>query len=219
MGNRRRYEPDRRCNARARSGGRCQKPAGWGTDHVGWGVCRLHGGSTRTARVGAHRQAVLAEMPTMGGELEIAAIDALQLCVGREAGRSAFLRTMVEAIDPDGARQLSDPGSEVAQLAHLEAQSTERLARFSKMAIDAGVDERRVRLVERQAQALAHAFTTALDQHPLGAEMTTSQRAELVRLFAAQLALLESGAGDVEGQAREVGPHGRPIRRAGHDAP
>src|SRR4051812_1432949 len=166
---------------RARSGGRCQKPAGWGTDHVGWGLCRLHGGSTRTARVAAHRQAVLAEMPTMGGELDIAAIDALQFCVRREAGRCAFLRTMVEAIDPDGAQQLSDPGSEVAQLAHLEAQSTERLARFAKMAIDAGVDERRIRLVEGQAQALAHAFTTALDQHSMAARLSNQDRAEFVR--------------------------------------
>ena len=36
-----------RCGARARStGGRCRKPAGWGTDHNGVGRCRLHGGAT-----------------------------------------------------------------------------------------------------------------------------------------------------------------------------
>ncbi|HSR53819.1 MAG TPA: hypothetical protein VLV83_23580 [Acidobacteriota bacterium] len=36
----------RTCDARTRSGGRCKKSAGWGTEHVGQGRCRLHGGST-----------------------------------------------------------------------------------------------------------------------------------------------------------------------------
>ena len=35
-----------RCGAKTRSGGRCKKTAGWGTDHTGQGKCRLHGGAT-----------------------------------------------------------------------------------------------------------------------------------------------------------------------------
>ena len=34
------------CGAKTRSGGRCKKTAGWGTDHKGQGRCRLHGGAT-----------------------------------------------------------------------------------------------------------------------------------------------------------------------------
>jgi len=34
------------CGAKTRSGGRCQLPAGWGTDHPGVGRCKLHGGAT-----------------------------------------------------------------------------------------------------------------------------------------------------------------------------
>lgn len=34
------------CGAKTRSGGTCQKPAGWGTDHAGVGRCRLHGGKS-----------------------------------------------------------------------------------------------------------------------------------------------------------------------------
>lgn len=45
--------PDGTCNARTRGGmygpishqAYCQKPAGWGTKHVGEGRCRLHGGN------------------------------------------------------------------------------------------------------------------------------------------------------------------------------
>lgn len=34
------------CGAKTRSGGVCKKQAGWGTDHLGEGRCRLHGGAT-----------------------------------------------------------------------------------------------------------------------------------------------------------------------------
>jgi hypothetical protein len=33
------------CNAKTRSGTPCQRPAGWGTQHVGNGRCKLHGGN------------------------------------------------------------------------------------------------------------------------------------------------------------------------------
>src|SRR4051812_30030420 len=195
----------RLCGARNRQGTDCKRPAGWGTDHPGWGRCKLHGGSTRQGRLVAARLEALAEMPAFGADVDIEAIDALLFCIRREAGREAWLRLRLQLLDPEGIEAIADPAGVCAELHRLEAQSTERLARFSKMALDAGVAERRIRLVERQAQALAHAFTTALDQHPIAAVMSVAQRAEFVRLFAAQLALLESDAGDVEGQAREVG--------------
>jgi hypothetical protein len=32
------------CGAKTRAGGQCQQAAGWGTQHVGQGKCKLHGG-------------------------------------------------------------------------------------------------------------------------------------------------------------------------------
>lgn len=32
------------CGAKTRAGTPCRRPAGWGTDHVGEGRCKLHGG-------------------------------------------------------------------------------------------------------------------------------------------------------------------------------
>jgi hypothetical protein len=34
------------CGATTRAGNACKKQAGWGTDHIGEGKCRLHGGAT-----------------------------------------------------------------------------------------------------------------------------------------------------------------------------
>lgn len=40
-------EPDEHCNARKTDGsGYCGHVAGWGTDHLGMGRCKFHGGNT-----------------------------------------------------------------------------------------------------------------------------------------------------------------------------
>jgi hypothetical protein len=36
------------CGAKGRQGTPCRRPAGWGTDHAGFGTCKFHTGSTRT---------------------------------------------------------------------------------------------------------------------------------------------------------------------------
>src|SRR3954449_11898711 len=74
----RRYEPERRCGAHLHGGeGTCRLPAGHGTDHVGWGPCRKHGGNTATARRHAYRLQALAEMPVTVGEVDVDPIGSL----------------------------------------------------------------------------------------------------------------------------------------------
>ena len=41
-----------RCGAKTRAGTPCQQKAGWGTEHVGSGKCKLHGGKTTGAPIG-----------------------------------------------------------------------------------------------------------------------------------------------------------------------
>ena len=40
-------QPHDKCGAKTRDGGKCQLKAGWGTDHVGKGRCKLHGGASK----------------------------------------------------------------------------------------------------------------------------------------------------------------------------
>ncbi len=54
------------CGAKTRGGGQCQHPAGWGTQHVGSGRCKLHGGAStgpiKTGRYSlAHRKSLEAK--------------------------------------------------------------------------------------------------------------------------------------------------------------
>lgn len=52
-------QPKRKCGARTRAAKRegrpCQQAAGWGTDHPGYGRCKLHGGRTPSGRNAARR--------------------------------------------------------------------------------------------------------------------------------------------------------------------
>src|SRR4051794_2422133 len=41
------------CGAQRRNGDPCRRPAGWGTQHAGYGACKLHGGSTPNGHVHA----------------------------------------------------------------------------------------------------------------------------------------------------------------------
>jgi hypothetical protein len=38
------------CEAKNRAGNPCRRPAGWGTDHAGFGHCKLHGGSNPSGK-------------------------------------------------------------------------------------------------------------------------------------------------------------------------
>jgi len=47
------------CEAKKKQGdGTCTKPAGWGTDHVGFGNCKLHGGASPNGKIHAEKEAV-----------------------------------------------------------------------------------------------------------------------------------------------------------------
>ena len=40
------HDKPQHCGSKARHGGVCKRPAGWGTQHAGEGRCKLHGGNT-----------------------------------------------------------------------------------------------------------------------------------------------------------------------------
>src|SRR4051812_49155423 len=86
------------CAARTRSGGRCRRPAGHGTEHSGIGRCKLHGGSTPAQVQRARRDVALRELAAMGARLEIEPTQALLECVYRAAGQAAWLRLKVESL-------------------------------------------------------------------------------------------------------------------------
>lgn len=156
------------CGANTKRGGHCGRPAGWGTSHIGVGQCKLHGGSTPNA----NKNAAVRIAQSLGEPLDIQPHDALLSCVQITAGEVAYctmriteLKTddyvghpesFVEETGPDGGKSIARQHPvELNIWIRARQDSMDRLARYAKMALDAGVEERRVRLAENMAMQLA----------------------------------------------------------------
>lgn len=179
--------------------GRCTKVAGWKTAHLGVGPCAVHGGrSARENCKGAWKLAIAMSAREYGlslaGELQVSPWQALLGQVRLLAAQVAYYRQRiaeVEAMDADGATLR--PGGENFDLVSLLEARGERLAKTSKMAIDAGVAERFVAQVETEAALMARALTLTLEN--LG--LDEAQKVLARQVLATNLVALEGSVEEV----------------------
>jgi len=155
-----------KCGANKRQGtGTCTQPAGWGTDHVGTGACKLHGGRTFAHRAkGAQVLAVKAAKQMFGQDFVIKPIDNPLAEFAAFAGRVMAWMDTMQAL----TEKLSDPGYQgmTGEQVRAEVQLFERsmdrantvLATYAKL----GIDERLMRVTEAQAQMIIKAIEAAL---------------------------------------------------------
>lgn len=189
-----------RCGAKTRAGTPCGREAGAGTDHWGAGNCANHGGKTQSGEQFAADQVAI----RLGAELHMEPHDALLLTVRRAANWEAFCALEVAKLtDEDlvvthrherearGADATSYVDTTTAAELHIWVREHQRaldqLARLAKTAIDAGVAERQVRLLEQNAGELATWLSPLLTE--LGV-MGDKKTPEIVRRH---LVLLEGG--------------------------
>jgi len=176
------------CNAKARHGGRCRRPAGWGTCHKGRGPCRLHGGQLpNVIRHHAREQAIDFAREHLGSEIDDDPLEAMLQGVRIASGIVAFHSRKIELLDvvtPEDVRALED--------ANLNRQ------RVAEMAVRSGVAERLVHVTERMAEQLSLVFEEALGVVPLDAKT----RQKVVDAFAAGVTRLEGQP--IEGEARPL---------------
>jgi hypothetical protein len=158
------------CGAKTRTGGRCGKPAGWGTDHVGYGNCKLHFGATPNAGIAAQREQAIEMVATYGLPREVDPHQALLEELHRTAGAVAYLGQIVADGDQSDLKQYASAGSFESSIdgvdralvwekpsIWLELYQRERkhLVAVAKTCVDVGIEERRVRLAEQQGELLA----------------------------------------------------------------
>jgi len=172
-----------RCIAHRRDGKPCTMQAVRGGE-----VCRMHGGQAPQVRAAADRrvaeQAARAAVATYGLPRDIDPGDALLEEVCRTAGHVAWLEQQVRALSPDelvwgrseevekGASEF--PGTDTTQKAApnvwvvLYRDERKHLVDVCKAAIAADIDERRVRLAERQGVLIADVIRRMLEDPELG---------------------------------------------------
>lgn len=159
----------RHCGAQKRQGeGTCTRPAGWGTDHAGWGRCKLHGGSTQSLKQVAKREQAEDAVATYGLPRDIDPHTALAEEVARTAGHVAWLGRLVAELEQSDLRQFVPTGESGGKLepsvwVELYQRERDHLRRVSADAVRAGVEERRVKLAESQGELIAQVIRGVLD--------------------------------------------------------
>lgn len=210
------------CGASTKAGSPCRKPAGSGTDHVGYGQCKLHLGSTQRGVIHAAKL----EAAALGLEHQIEPHVAILRALGQAAKwelicrlRVADLRddeyvvlhekrkvelaprivndsdvdAFVGGVADEDRSWVAERTIEVSTVAELNIWIREHqkaiaeLARVGKVAVDAGVQERQIRMAEQLVGDLSAAIAGILKE--LGVH--DDKRAPSV--VRKHLALLEGG--------------------------
>lgn len=193
-----------RCGAKSRRTGKpCRNPRGLRTDHPGTGNCWLHGGASPNGRIHAARE----QAARLGARLELEPHDALLDALYRQAAVVAYYAQRVAALNDDELlvehrreRQAGDDGTSFVETSSDAAthvwvrvyeQAVQNQARLAKAAVDAGVAERHVRVIEAHAELFARALDGILGDPDLG--LTAEQLGKAGPVVRRHLVVLEGG--------------------------
>lgn len=172
------------CNAKKKSGDICLLAAGWGTPHPGLGRCKFHGGMSPNHLKAAARQ----EMKhLLGFEMEMAPIDALMWCIRITAGEVHWLSVKLTQTPQSEWLESTIMGKQLNLWARQRHLAIDRLAKYSKWAIDAGIAERQVRIAEMYGETLARLIQGILEE----LRLTVDQREQAPEIVRRQLALVD----------------------------
>jgi hypothetical protein len=158
-----------KCGARKRQGAAgetCTFVAGWGTDHVGFGHCRLHGGNTRTQRTAARAEMVDVQARKVLATLEVDAVGDPFAALSRLAGQVlAWQEAISEIVNGLGDRIRYEGAAGSEQLRAeitLYERAMDRTGHVLGMIAKLNIEDRMARVTERQADALVSALEAAL---------------------------------------------------------
>lgn len=142
--------------------------SGYGTDHLGSGRCKFHGGSTPNGKVAAAREALNSGTLWFGDPIETTPEQALLGEVHRAAGHVSFLEDFLRKFQgvPTGEllAAIEDPDERSRGVAEIQTarllykSEREHLVKCCQVALHAGIEERQVKLAEAQGQLIAAAI-------------------------------------------------------------
>lgn len=195
----------RRCTGTNRQGNRCGRAPVRGAM-----VCKLHGGAIPKVAAKARVRAELEDWGLTDSTTDIDPVEIMLRLVSQSARRAeqyaAELERLVGEHDTltealTGESLIMDPQSGTLtkiseytrSVVQLEAQERDRLGKFSKLCVDAGVAERRVALAEKQGAMIAAVLQAAFDQLALSEDQRRAAPAA-IRAALSVVGELEGGA-------------------------
>lgn len=151
-------------------------------------VCMKHGGRAPQVKAAAERRRLVAEVleraAHFGDGREIDPALALEEELQRTAGHVGWLGLMVSTRTP------AAPFDE-QQTYELYSRERNHLAGIAKACLAAGIDERRIRIAEQQANVIADAIRKVYDDPELG--LTAEQKRAARTVTAKHLRLVAGG--------------------------
>lgn len=163
----------------------CRRYAGWGTEHPGFGYCADHEKDSPEHKKAAGWEAAREAAAWYGDIEEITPEDALLLEIRRCAGIVRWMEIQIGKFGLDSSNldpevmggspdlrapmlvEIQDRGSAPTNLHEwLRVYREERihLVRVAKMTLDAGIEERKVKLAEQQGEMMVKVIRAVLDQ-------------------------------------------------------
>jgi hypothetical protein len=174
-----------RCGGKKKQGeGTCTQAAGWGTDHPGFGRCKLHGGCTPNQVVAAERQVAEAEVRRVLAELSVEPVSdpltglmklAGQVVAWQEA--TAGLVNRLESVRYRGANGAEQLRAEVILYERAMDRAVTVLAAIGRL----NIDERLAKVTEQQVSLMVAAVNAALVAAGLSVELQLSVKREVAR--------------------------------------
>lgn len=181
--------PAQRGHSNRRSWIQCSRAAGQGTDHEGVGLCYMHDGWRGR---GLAQGAILMAM-AYGDELNVTPWQALLQQVRSLANQVAYCQQkVIEGEAEHGAESLLPGGKTYEWVTMLESRG-DRLAKVSKMTIDAGVAKMMAYQLDLEAKIMYQSANAALDSIP---GMTQATRERALEIMASTARQLEASAMD-----------------------
>lgn len=173
------------CGAKTKSGKECRLFRGQGTDHKGYGHCRYHGGNSPNGKKYAAKLAIRERAAQYTETYDLSPVEALLWMVRLAAGQVRFLGEELSSTTDKSA-----VGHQIAVRFWMEER--DRLARTSKMALDANVQERAVAVAEQIGSVVADVLRAVLYDPDLA--LNRAQRDRLPDLIRRHLTLAERKA-------------------------
>jgi hypothetical protein len=172
------------CGANKRQGkGQCTHPAGWGTDHPGYGSCKLHGGSTPNGITSAEREHTKHEVgKALAGITDFTAVtnslEALTLLAGRAQRWMEKLGGIVTELD---SLRYSTDTEQIDGRVVLYERAMQLTGKLLTDIARLDLDARLVNIEQRKADMMATALGQALAELGLPVETQNSAKVGFVR--------------------------------------
>lgn len=145
----------------------CTLSAGWGTDHLGTGRCKFHGGNTKTQRAGARKVQADQEVRAMLAQLDVQPVDdpltALSLAAGQIVAWQQAVAATVNRLGEDGIRYEGAAGAEQlrAEVGMYE-RAMDRVEKVLSGIARLDIDARLARIEEEKARIIMEAVQAGL---------------------------------------------------------